>query len=174
MKNNITRKTAFKTICSLIILMLLSISNIVFAQAPNVPPGHDTDGEMHLPPTVDPTATGPVWTIVKNTNCDIKVVLWFSIEKEDGTEYGPMYHELDFSSSNPQYVDGQFLGGLFGESNLFKLTKTSLEIRNAGGNHIRFAYPGDNNKKGVGEGPCECFHVDMNPVTMIITISDCL
>lgn len=174
MKNKITRKTALKTIFSLIILVLLSVSNFAFAQAPNVPPGHDTDGEMHPPPTVDPTVNGPVWTIVKNTNCDIKVFLWSSIELENGTEKGPMYVDLDFSNSNTIFVNSLDLGSLFGETNPFKLIKASLEIRNAGGNHIRFAYPGDNNKKGVGEGPCECFHVDMNPVTMTITISDCL
>lgn len=174
MKNFISRKIALKTICSLIILTLLSISNLAFAQAPNVPPGHDTDGEMHPPPTVDPTVNGPVWTIIKNTKCDIKVAIWFSIENGEGVIKGPMYTELDFTSSSPVYVNSQELGALFGESSAFKLTKTSLEIKNAEGNHIRFAYPGDNNKRGVGEGPCECFHVDMNPATMTITISDCL
>ena len=49
MKNNITRKTALKTICSLIIIILLSFNNFANAQVQNIPPELYTNGGLPNP-----------------------------------------------------------------------------------------------------------------------------
>jgi hypothetical protein len=73
MKNNIISKTALKTICSLIIVVLLGFNNYTKAQVQNVPEGLHTLGRI-----LDPIEMGPDfnWTFINETGCEITLAHW--------------------------------------------------------------------------------------------------
>jgi len=153
------------------IFFMFFLSSVVNSQTINIPPNHGTAGALNPPIGIDPNVQLDVWSIVKNSECDLQITLWFTINGEDKSLTTTVNSGGSASFSSIEVL------ALFGLNSISSVTHSSMNIVQATSpnSQIGVAYPGDNERKSdntIEEG-CDCVHVDWNLTTRVITISNC-
>jgi len=168
MKNNITRKTALKTICGLI-LMLLSISNYSFAQVQNVPEGLYTDlGTLEDP--IEHGENEENWTFINNSDCDLTLSHWFTF---NGIPNPLVYNGINILAGGTVTITNSTYLTYFGLTGTQSITNMAFQI-NLGAGYFASVYPNTPITISTGQpSPCDCLKWIPNIATKTFTIEKC-
>jgi hypothetical protein len=162
---------------SLVLKTLLFCSIFLFSFSKpltvNIPINHGGAGVLNPPPTLDPGTIENIWNLVNNSDCDLDIILWFTINNDQSNNKSI---NLTLTSGSSTTITSSQLISLFGLGGTASLTHSSMNIIKSGtGLQIGEGYPGDDGRKEDNsiEGDCNCIHLDWNPTTRTIVFSNC-
>ncbi len=139
----------------------------------NIPPGHDA-AVLNPPPHIDPCCTlDPVWTIINNSNCTLKLHVWFTVNGE--RRFIDVYVA---PGDNKTITSGDVLAE-YSLTSAADITNSSIEVCQGSSpfSSINYFYPGDNTSRNnphlSTENGCNCVHVAWDESAKTITITNC-
>ncbi|MBP7510813.1 MAG: hypothetical protein KA981_02725 [Bacteroidia bacterium] len=153
------------------LLFFIAVGFSGFGQTINVPPDHETSGTLNPPIGIDPSVQIDVWSFVNNSDCDLSITVWFTVNNLRLSINRTVLSGGSISISSVDVLN------LFGLGSASTITKSSMNICQNGSpnTQIGVSYPGDNERKSnneISEG-CDCVHVNWNETTRVITFSNC-
>lgn len=136
----------------------------------NIPPDHDTLGELNPPIALDPDVELDVWKIINESGCDLDINVFFTIDDPDNTQ--AKFIPISSNSNSTSIITSTNVLDLFGLNSNTNILNSSIEIKNSNGYVVGYGYPGQTTVISNGqEGPCNCLVLiwDINSRTIKIT-----